>query len=47
MVAALTKLLTGAFAKKLALILLEKLVKETDNKLDDELLSAVKEALEV
>lgn len=42
----LAKMVTGALAKKIALILLRKLVEHTDNKLDDELYEAVAEALE-
>jgi hypothetical protein len=41
----LLKFITGAVAKKVAIILLRKLVQQTDNKLDDTLLDAVEEAL--
>lgn len=37
--------LTGSMGKKLILAILEVLVKRTDNKIDDELLQAVKKAL--
>lgn len=41
----LVKFITGKFAEKLALILLEKLVERSDNQIDDEILAAVKQAL--
>lgn len=41
----LSALMTEKFLKELIIFLLEKLVKKTDNKLDDELLTKIKEAL--
>ena len=42
----LAALLTEKVIVKLTIVLLEKLVKSTENKLDDDLLEIVKEALE-
>jgi hypothetical protein len=41
----LSALLTEKFLKELIIFLLEKLVAKTDNKLDDEIVAKVKEAL--
>lgn len=43
--ALLSALLTEAFLKEIIIFLLEKLVERTDNKIDDELVAKVKEAL--
>ena len=40
-----TKLLTEKFLTRLAVILLEKLAKSTDNTLDDKIMKEVKDAL--
>lgn len=44
--ALLSALLTEKFIKEIVLFLLEKLVKKTDNTLDDEIVAKVREALE-
>ena len=43
--ALLSALLTEKFIKEIIIFLLEKLVKRTDNTLDDEIVAKVKEAL--
>jgi len=42
----ITKFLTQKFLTKIFILLAEFLIKKTDNKLDDELVKAIKEALE-
>lgn len=42
----LTKLATEAFLKRVAIVVAEHLAKKTETKLDDEVVAALKEALE-
>ena len=45
--ALLSSLLTEKFVKEISIYLLEKLAKKSDNKIDDEIVAKIKEAVEI
>ena len=45
--ALISSLLTEKFVKEIIIYLLEKLAKKSDNKIDDEIVAKIKEAVEV